>query len=201
LLKIAEPTTTITDYILAAETIFLGILLFRNSATLPVRLWAFSFFVLAAAAIAGGTYHGFIGSMEAGTSQIVWKFTLYSVGLGTLLMLSASAFAFLDPPWRVAILILGILQFCAYMFLVSRSNDFKYVIYDYVPAMILIVAFSWIAKSPSAKWLLGAVALSFIGALIQRLEFQLHKHFNYNDIYHVIQMVGMYFFYRAGRLL
>ena len=200
-MKIAEPTTTITDYILAAETIFLGFLLLRHSLTFPVRLWAFSFFVLAAAAIAGGTFHGFIGSMEAGTSEIVWKFTLYSVGLATLLMLSASALTFLNPPWRLTILILGILQFCIYTFLVSRNNDFKFVIYDYVPAMILIVALSWIAKSPSALWLFAAVALSFIGALIQRLEFQLHKHFNYNDIYHVIQMIGMYFFYRAGRLL
>jgi hypothetical protein len=200
-LKISEPTTTITDYILAFETIFLGILLFRNSATLPIKLWAFSFFVLAGAAIAGGTFHGFIGSMEGGMSQIVWKVTLYSVGLATLLMLSASALAFLNPSWRMAILILGILQFCIYIFLVSRSNDFKYVIYDYVPVMILIVALAWIAKSASATWLLAAVALSFAGALIQRFEFQLHKHFNYNDIYHVIQMVGMYFFYRAGLLL
>jgi hypothetical protein len=199
--KIAEPTTTITDYILAVETIFFGILLLRDSTTLPVKLWAFSFFILAVAAIAGGTFHGFIGSMEASTSQIVWKFTLYSVGLATLLMLSASAFAFLNQPWRMIILISGVVQFCIYLFLVSRSNDFKFVIYDYVPAMILIVAMAWIAKAASAPWLLAAVALSFGGALIQRLEFQLHKHFNYNDIYHVIQMVGMYFFYKAGRLL
>jgi len=199
--KITEPTTVVTDYILAAETIFLGILLLRNAPSLPIKLWAFSFFVLAVAAIAGGTYHGFIQSMNAPTSQFIWKVTLYSVGIATLLMLSASGFAFLNEPWRMMVLILGVLQFCLYLFLVTRSNDFKFVIYDYVPAMIFIVAIAWTAKSPSAPWLFTAVALSFIGASIQRSGFQLHKHFNYNDIYHVIQMIGMYFFYRAGKLL
>lgn len=134
-------------------------------------------------------------------SQVVWKITLYSVGMATLLMLSASAIAFLPQPWKVLLLIASVLQFSFYILFVMRSNDFKYVIYDYVPAMILITALAWIVKAPSAPWILAAVLTSFIGAGIQRSGFSLHKHFNFNDIYHVIQMVGMYFFYRAGRLL
>ena len=150
------------------------------------------------AAIAGGTHHGFIDSLDPRTSQVLWKITLYSVGIATLLMLSAALFAYLNPPWQTALIFLAVLQFCIYTFLVSRNNDFKFVIYDYVPAMLLIVVLAWMMKARSASWILAAVALSFAGAAIQRSGVQLHKHFNNNDIYHVIQMVGMYFFYKAG---
>jgi hypothetical protein len=29
----------------------------------------------------------------------------------------------------------------------------------------------------------------------------LHQHFNHNDLYHVVQMVGLYGVYRGGRSL
>jgi hypothetical protein len=80
-MKIAEPTTTITDYLLAGELVFFGILMFRTMPALPGRLWAFSFFVLAVAAAAGGTYHGFVASMSSFTAQVIWKTTLYPIGI------------------------------------------------------------------------------------------------------------------------
>jgi len=190
-----------TDYVLALETIFLGILLIKNGATLPVKLWALSFFVLAIAAITGGTYHGFIESLDAGVAHIIWKTTLLSIGVATLLMVSAAVSSFLNPPWRTFILFFAMLQFCAYAFVVFRSDDFRFVIYDYVPAMVLIVALAYFTKARSSAFIITAVALSFGSAAIQQSGVQLHKHFNHNDIYHIIQMIGMYFFYRAGQLL
>jgi len=81
---------------------------------------------------------------------------------------------------------------------VSFSNDFRYVIYNYVPAMIAILLMAIFHKN---FWLVGAVMISFAGAAIQRSGVQLHKHFNFNDIYHLVQMVAMYFFYRGGKIL
>ena len=188
-----EPTTTITDYLLAAECIFFGALLLRNN-----PLWAISFFVLAVAAAAGGTYHGFIGSMSAPAAQAVWKVTLYSIGLATLLMLSATLLAYMPSPWKNIFLAITILQFVVYVSIVSFSNDFRYVIYNYVPAMIAILLMAIFHKN---FWLVGAVMISFAGAAIQRSGVQLHKHFNFNDIYHLVQMVAMYFFYRGGKIL
>jgi len=190
---LTEPTTTITDYLLAAECIFFGALLLRNN-----PLWAISFFVLAVAAAAGGTYHGFIGSMSAPAAQAVWKVTLYSIGLATLLMLSATLLAYMPSPWKNIFLAITILQFVVYVSIVSFSNDFRYVIYNYVPAMIAILLMAIFHKN---FWLVGAVMISFAGAAIQRSGVQLHKHFNFNDIYHLVQMVAMYFFYRGGKIL
>ena len=197
-MKLAEPTTTITDYVLAVEIVFLGILLLRMNSSLPVRLWAFSFFVLAVAAAAGGTYHGLIERMSPLTSQRIWKVTLYAVGIATFLMLSATVLAYLAPPWKMILLTITILQFVLYVYVIHGRNDFRYVIYNYVPAMFAILC---IAVYHGNLWLVGAVLISFAGAAVQRSGVVLHKHLNFNDLYHFIQMVGMYFFYRGGRIL
>lgn len=46
-------------------------------------------------------------------------------------------------------------------------------------------------------WLKRGLLLTIIGLLIQRGGWGLHEHFNHNDIYHLMQMVGIYFFYRG----
>jgi hypothetical protein len=186
---VTEPTTTITDYLLTAECIFFGALLIRNN-----LLWGISFFILAVAAAAGGTYHGFISHISAPTAQALWKITLYSIGLATLLLLFATVLAYMPKPWKNIFLAITILQFVVYAYIMSGSNDFQYVIYNYIPAMIAILLMAIFHKN---LWLVGAVLISFAGAAIQRSGVQLHKHFNFNDIYHVVQMVAMYFFFRG----
>lgn len=188
-----EPTTTITDYILAGETLFLGMLILPQN-----LLWSLSFVALSIAAAAGGTYHGFIGSMSSTTAHIIWKTTLYGVGVATLLMLTATLLAYAPSPWKQLFVGLAVLQFVFYVFLISRSNDFRFVVYNYVPAMIAILILAGFHKN---VWLVAAVLISFLAAAIQRSGIQLHRHFNFNDIYHVVQMVAMYFFYRGGKLL
>ena len=171
----------------------LGTLLLRDN-----WMWSAAFFALAVAAAAGGTYHGFIGSMSPVHSQIVWKVTLYSIGIATLLMLAATVAAYIPQPWKYLLLVVSILQFLAYLYVVSRNNDFRFVIYNYVPAMIAILLVALFHKN---FWLVGAVFISFAAAGVQRSGIQLHKHLNFNDLYHIVQMVGMYFFYRGGKFL
>jgi hypothetical protein len=45
------------------------------------------------------------------------------------------------------------------------------------------------------------VLVSFLAAGVQFNEIALHQHFNHNDLYHVIQMGGMYLFYRGALVL
>jgi hypothetical protein len=196
--KLEEPTTTITDYLLAIEIIVLGLLLLRIHSSIAGKLWAISFFALALAAIAGGTHHGFASAMSSGVSQKLWKITLFCVGIATLLMLFTAFLFYIPPPWKNVLLIITVVQFVAYLFVISRSNDFRYVIYNYLPAMFALLLIALFYKN---LWLAGAVIISFAAAVAQRSGVVLHKHFNFNDLYHLIQMVAMYFFYRGGRLL
>ena len=43
--------------------------------------------------------------------------------------------------------------------------------------------------------------VSFVAAAVQVSGVAIHQQFNHNDLYHVIQMGGMYLFYRGALLL
>ena len=47
----------------------------------------------------------------------------------------------------------------------------------------------------------GGVLVSFMAAAVQVNGVALHAHFTHNDFYHVIQMGGMYLFYRGVLVL
>jgi hypothetical protein len=51
------------------------------------------------------------------------------------------------------------------------------------------------------RWLLGAVGITIValGALLARVS--PHVHFNQNDLYHLIQMAGLYALYRGAQCL
>jgi hypothetical protein len=48
---------------------------------------------------------------------------------------------------------------------------------------------------------MGGMVVSFLAAGVQMSGMTLHRHFNHNDLYHVIQMAGFYLLYRGGGML
>lgn len=57
------------------------------------------------------------------------------------------------------------------------------------------------ARRAGHRWLKRAVAVSVLGLLILVLKLSPHPRFNHNDLYHVIQMGGLYCLYRGALLL
>jgi hypothetical protein len=50
-------------------------------------------------------------------------------------------------------------------------------------------------------WIVTGVAVSALGALVQASGLAPHRHFNHNDLYHVIQLAAMFLLYRGARRL
>jgi hypothetical protein len=50
----------------------------------------------------------------------------------------------------------------------------------------------------TAKWLVYGVVVTLVGAAVQQSGFPRGAHFNYNDAYHLIQLVGLYFLFRCA---
>jgi hypothetical protein len=50
-------------------------------------------------------------------------------------------------------------------------------------------------------WLKRAVVFSLVGLAVLIGRLSIHQHFNQNDLYHVVQMAGIYCLYRAAILL
>jgi len=51
------------------------------------------------------------------------------------------------------------------------------------------------------SWLKKGIVVSAVGILLMVMKVSLHTHFNQNDLYHVVQMLGLYCFYRGAVLL
>lgn len=203
-MSISEPMTLLTDYLLAVLVLVFALQLgrSRHQGQRSVRMWSLAFYASAAAACAGGTYHGFNLYLSPLTGLLLWKLTVYAVGLASLFLFAGSVFATIDGTLRRLLLVLAVIKFCLYATWMAVQNDFRYVIYDYVPTLIFVllllgIAF-WKRRDESAPWIISGIVVSFVGAGVQASGFTLHEHFNHNDLYHVIQMGAFLLLYRGG---
>jgi hypothetical protein len=207
-MPITEPMTLFTDYLLAGLVFYLGLRLqarWRRSGQRSVRFWAMGFHASAAAALAGGTYHGFLPYLEGLPAFLLWKLTVFAVGLAALCLFAGIVVATLSGAPRKWLLALAGLKFLFYVVWMSGHDDFRFVIYDYAPALLgvfLLAIHAVLARRERfAPWLIGGVLVSFTAAGIQASGLALHAHFNHNDLYHVVQMGAFWLFYRGGALL
>jgi hypothetical protein len=205
-MTVHEPMTLATDLALGALTAVLATRLFRESdvsASTAMRLWACAFVCSAAAAILGGLNHGFGPELSEGGRAALWKATLL-VGGGTSFFLVASAArAVLPPGAQRVLLVVAFLKLLAYAVWVSGHPVFKWLVYDYGSAMLVVAVLHGLRlrSGPGASgswWVLGGIAASIAAALVQASGFALHRHFNHNDLFHVLQMGATTLLYRGG---
>lgn len=203
-MSISEPMTLLTDYLLAVLVLVFALRLGRSGhpGQMSIRMWSLAFYASATAALVGGTYHGFNPYLSPLTALLLWKVTVYSVGLAGLFLFAGVLFAALAGTPRRALFALAGLKFLLYAGWMAVHNDFRYVIYDYVPTLIFVLLLQgtalWKRREESAPWIIGGIVLSFAGAGVQAAGFTLHEHFNHNDLYHVIQMGAFWMLYRGG---
>lgn len=203
-----EVTTMLTDYMLAGLGLWFAVALLRtertNGAT-PRRLWGIALAVLAFGAVTGGTFHGFQKILGPDVLAILWRLTLYSIGGFMLGAVAGSIRAALTGQMRTAATAGTVLVVMAYAAWMSVHTDYIYVILLSAVGMAAIIALHVPAAvkdgDSGARWVIGGVLVSVVAAGVQASGFALHKHFNHNDIYHVIQMGGLYLLYRGAHLL
>lgn len=203
---IDEPMTMLTDYALAGVTGRLGWLLFRAREGQAVRsYWALAFAALALAAALGGSYHGFAKALAESVQHLLWKVTVLAVGIASFGMCAGSAIAVTADNPRKLLLALAAAKLALYSGWMLAHDAFIYVIADTGIAMAMVAALhGWSAmrgRDRASLWMLGAVGVSGLAAGVQASGFALHRDFNHNDMYHVIQIAAMALFYiGAGRL-
>ena len=89
----------------------------------------------------------------------------------------------------------------AYGVWLAANPRFVFAIAAYGIALGLLVGFklsAWSIERSAARWMLAGVAVSVIAAVVQQSRWSLHRHFNHNDLYHVIQAVGVWLLYRGA---
>lgn len=131
--------------------------------------------------------------------------TVYAVGLASFFWLTGTLNACIRPSMRRFAMLSPYAQLTLYAIWMATHDDFRFAIYDYAFTNLGIMALQLYAgvtsRAMSAPWLVGGVLVSFLAATVQVNEIALHHDFNHNDLYHVIQMGGMYLFYRGALAL
>ncbi len=199
-MSIHEPATLLTDYLVAALAGGLGWRLhWRCPATnLAARWWSRALGLTALSAFIGGSYHGFAPNFSPLVADAWW--------LGTLLIITllsaAMALSLLheivpverQPSWRILI---GC-KLTAFAGTALVHPAFVVAILDYGLTMLAWAAASVLVPRSWRSWMLAAVALSAVAALVQQMHWSPSPHFNHNDLYHLIQGLAIGGFYRAG---
>src|SRR5215207_10675333 len=89
-MKVTEPATMITDYMLAVACAVFAILSLKLWGThRAVPVWFMAFLTGSIAAALGGTFHGFKESL-GGRSKGIWEFTLILIGASAAFMIAGA---------------------------------------------------------------------------------------------------------------
>jgi len=204
----SEPTTMATDYILALLCGFFAWRLWRmgrEAAQASICSWAAGFACFGLASLAGGTFHGFATLFSEGALQSLWRVTTYAIGLASFFLLTGTLTACIPTAVRRVAIPIPYVQLIIYVLWMATHDDYRYVIYDYAVTNLGILGLQFhagiVRRTRSAPWLIGGVLVSCLAAAVQFNGIALHQHFNHNDLYHVVQMGGMYLFYRGALIL
>jgi uncharacterized protein DUF6962 len=201
-----EPTTFATDLALGALSIACAIALGRRARANGSQAAGWLAATLAAAgiaALAGALAHGFGPEMPPRAADALWRATLHAGGLMSFCLVASSAAAALGGPARTAVYVAALVELVAFTGWVALHPEFRWLVFDYglaiAAAAVLHVVRLRRGDRPGAAWILAGLGVSVAAALVQRSGFALHPHFNHNDLYHVVQMLGTWLLYRGGR--
>jgi Family of unknown function (DUF6962) len=203
-----EPTTFATDLVLSALSIGCAVDLIRRARTTRARSVGWLAATLAAAgvaALAGALSHAFGPEMAPSATDGLWRATLHALSLMSFCLVVSSATAALRGPALTAAYVAALVELLAFTGWIALHPEFRWIVLDYGIAILAAGALQLVrlrkGDQPGAVWILAGLGVSIAAALVQRSGFAPHAHFNHNDLYHVVQMLGTWLLYRGGREL
>ena len=194
--------TLATDYALGLLAVSFAIRMRRRGAPSGRSYWVIALAAAAAAALLGGTYHGFLPWLDTRIATVLWKATLLSIGCAAYGVSMATIRIHLSAPAKRLFRIVAAGQFGLYSVGAMLTDAFLIAIVNYAIAfgfVLVIHARVWLrSRDVPAAWVIAGVVVSFLAAGIQATGIAPHAHFNHNDLYHVVQMVGTWMLYRGA---
>lgn len=204
-MKLHEPATFWTDCGLAVWSACLAsLLVLRATAPFPSALawWVAAFATCAIAATAGAIHHGLGPGLSPRINQSTWRLAILSlVGTGFCLTQIAALNVFQGATLTLAQFSASIVT--AILAAVAlRVEKFSVAIFAYGFGQILVLTSALLTREvqPPTRlpWLAAAVAASALAAGVQHFRLGPSRHFNHNDLYHVVQAIAQGAFYLAA---
>ena len=200
--KIYEPMTALTDLLITFFTSLWALSLMQivqESHSLTHAHWSNAFWMTAVGGFFGAVSHGIGPNLPLIIRTAIWRLTLIAIGWTAFFMLMGTSVYILSPESVRWIKWLPIIFILAYHICLFIKDDFSVVIAFYAPVLVIVLlsyvyGYLVLMRTPAIYVIIGVV-VSFIAAFVQHKKLVLHKHFNHNDLFHVIQLVGLYLLY------
>lgn len=205
---LTEPITTLTDYAIAMVAFVLAGSLGRISwhkQQISVGLWAIAFICVAVAAALGGTCHGFLRVLDSVWLIRFWTGMIYLLSLASLAMLLGSILGGVPVQQQRWLLLATVAKSLLIWVILSRMPLFEIAVIDYGTSLMMVLLLQLrsllVGPSDSASWLVAGIVVSglAIGILASRLI--VSPLLNANDLYHLVQLVGLGLLYQGAKRL
>jgi len=205
---ITEPTTVLTNAVLAAVGFVFGTRLAYDAAGAAIASAggiAFGLVMTSFAAAVGAVAHGIDPLVAREQRDRCWRGALFLTGFAAAGAIASVAFFAATGIARKALLILAGLNLLSFLVRAVRQPQFRVATLHYMAGLVVVLLgaiYTYVRwRTPASPWLIGAVVVSAGAGLVQARRMGLHRHLNHNDLYHLIQVVALYLFYRGGVLL
>ncbi len=198
-----EAATALTDALMAVQSLVYAQRLGRTAAQgdLARQCWRGALAAAGLAAAAGAGYHALPPQVLPSLRAVFWKVVGIATGTGGALLLVGGILASSVSAWRWVWAAAALLKSVVLGVNTWRRDDFRFIIYDYGSSLAALLLLQRWRPGPASPAIRRGVLLSFLAAAIQQKGPDLHPRFDRNALYHLVQMVALHFFYRAGRRL
>ena len=207
-LKILDPSTVLSDWLLTAFTAWLAWRLLRQAMRVDdraIRLWFWAFCAVALAAGLSGAWHAFAGNVDATLAPLLWTFSLVLASAAGLLFLLSTLRVYVRGRALGMLAGLAVAKFALFAIYVALKDDFRMLVYDSALTLLIVLGFSawgaWARRVPGAAWVVAGVLVCVLGAFFQGGRVSIHRQLSYNELWHLLQMGAMYLLFRGGLLL
>ncbi len=199
-MPLAELITTLTDYAIALQSlIFAGLLWQKPDRHPAVQGWIVAFLGVAIAALLGGTWHSSLGQLPEAVINSLWQGMILSLGLASFGMLAGAVQSTVPRRWQNWAMLAIFTKSLVYLSGASACQTFDCAIADYFSAMLIVLLLHIkpaLNRVASARWIVGGVLVSAIAVGVEASGFS-PGFLTHNDLYHLIQMVALYNFFRG----
>jgi len=199
-----EQTTAITDIFLAfvgASGVYWIYVAGKRVDRIKTTIWTCAFALLTFAAVLGSIAHGLQMSEE--TNRLIWHPLNLFLGLSVALFVIGVIYDIqgfrIQKPFVVIILLSGLGFFG--ITLIYPGLFFVFILYEALAMFFALSSYTYLLvkrKFPGAGFMFSGILISIIAAVvqaIQSLSINIIWVFDYNGLFHLVQIAGLIFLY------
>jgi len=163
---------------------------------------SWSFYAVAMGSIIGSLFHGFGPHFPKLMREWIWKGALTCMGFTTFFLMMAGVSAVMSYDSYRIIMWVAVIGLILYGWQTVKFAGFghsvKFITIGMIFTLTAFATLFWRQAHPGSGYLFAGVLLTIASGGLWATGWSIHKQFNHNDIFHVIQMVCLWLFYQGG---